>query len=120
METDIDRLTRAHEISISKQHSNGKEDTTRNAMDVSEEQTQRKENLIAVDGDLPGKIDNNAEADSDEDPEPSGGVPLNSDRKIAVILKIQLGSSQYATMALRELMKAGGVKTYKPDFGGGR
>ncbi|KAA6412201.1 MAG: pseudouridine synthase Pus7 [Lasallia pustulata] len=40
--------------------------------------------------------------------------------KIAVILKLQLGSSQYATMALRELMKLGGVTTYKPDFGGGR
>ena len=41
-------------------------------------------------------------------------------KKLAVILKLQLGSSQYATMALRELMKHGGVKTYKPDFGGGR
>ena len=40
--------------------------------------------------------------------------------KVAVILKLQLGSSQYATMALRELMKLGGVQTYKPDFGGGR
>ncbi|MCJ1283171.1 hypothetical protein MMC26_002498 [Xylographa opegraphella] len=40
--------------------------------------------------------------------------------KLAVILKLQLGSSQYATMALRELMKLGGVRTYKPDFGGGR
>ena len=40
--------------------------------------------------------------------------------KMAVILKLQLGSSQYATMALRELMKVGGVKAYKPDFGGGR
>ena len=40
--------------------------------------------------------------------------------KIAVLLKLQLGSSQYATMALRELMKLGGVRTYKPDFGGGR
>ncbi|OAX78429.1 hypothetical protein ACJ72_07265, partial [Emergomyces africanus] len=38
--------------------------------------------------------------------------------KLAVIIKLQLGSSQYATMALRELMKDGGVKTYKPDFGG--
>jgi len=40
--------------------------------------------------------------------------------KIAVILRLRLGPSQYATMALRELMKAGGVVTYKPDFGGGR
>jgi len=40
--------------------------------------------------------------------------------KIAVILNMKLGPSQYATMALREMMKIGGVKTYKPDFGGGR
>lgn len=36
--------------------------------------------------------------------------------KIGLIVKFTLGSSMYATMALRELMKAGGVKTYKPDF----
>jgi tRNA pseudouridine13 synthase len=40
--------------------------------------------------------------------------------KIALVIKFQLGVSQYATMALRELMKSGGVKEYKPDFGGGR
>ncbi|KAI9675909.1 MAG: hypothetical protein M1829_003147 [Trizodia sp. TS-e1964] len=40
--------------------------------------------------------------------------------KIAVVLKMQLRSSQYATMALRELMKHHGVQTYKPDYGGGR
>ena len=59
--------------------------------------------------------------DSDSD---YGGVALDGtyhpDFKIAVVLKLQLGASQYATMALRELMKSGGVKTYKPDFGGGR
>lgn len=44
--------------------------------------------------------------------------PVEGD-KLAVILKMQLGSSQYATMALRELSKSG-VEAYKPDFGGGR
>ena len=39
--------------------------------------------------------------------------------QLALVLKMQLGSSQYATMALRELMK-GGAAAYKPDFGGGR
>ena len=35
--------------------------------------------------------------------------------KIAVVLKLQLGSSQYATMALRELTK-GGAMAFKPDY----
>jgi tRNA pseudouridine13 synthase len=49
-----------------------------------------------------------------------GPVVAEQPAKLAVIIKLSLGSSQYATMALRELMKAGGVKTYKPDFSGGR
>jgi tRNA pseudouridine13 synthase len=40
--------------------------------------------------------------------------------KIAVIIKFVLGTSQYATMALRELMGTGGVQTFKPDFSMGR
>ncbi|OCK84249.1 pseudouridine synthase-like protein TruD/Pus7 [Lepidopterella palustris CBS 459.81] len=41
-------------------------------------------------------------------------------KKLAVIIKLQLGASQYATMALRELMKAGGVKMFRPEYMGGR
>ncbi|KAI5205904.1 hypothetical protein AUEXF2481DRAFT_3198 [Aureobasidium subglaciale EXF-2481] len=41
------------------------------------------------------------------------------EQKFAVIIKMQLGSSQYATMALRELTKGGAV-AFRPDFQGGR
>ncbi|KAJ5043048.1 uncharacterized protein L3040_004436 [Drepanopeziza brunnea f. sp. 'multigermtubi'] len=41
------------------------------------------------------------------------------DHRIGVVIKFSLGSSQYATIALRELMKAGGVRTFKPDFSRG-
>ncbi|KAK5128776.1 hypothetical protein LTR85_000109 [Meristemomyces frigidus] len=37
------------------------------------------------------------------------------EKKIGVVMKFQLGSSQYATMALRELTK-GGAGAYKPDY----
>lgn len=68
---------------------------------------------------LEGKARNSAE-DSSVPVQPQVHPQGEKAAKIAVILTLQLGSSQYATMALRELMKFGGVKTYKPDFGGGR
>ena len=53
-----------------------------------------------------------------------GGRPLigggSHDIKIAIVLKLQLGVSQYATMALREMLNHGGLKTWKADFSGGR
>ncbi|CAI7649848.1 unnamed protein product [Penicillium viridicatum] len=39
--------------------------------------------------------------------------------KLAIVLKFQLGSSQYATMALRELTH-GKAAAHKADYGGGR
>ncbi|PWY69790.1 putative pseudouridine synthase TruD/Pus7 [Aspergillus heteromorphus CBS 117.55] len=49
----------------------------------------------------------------------SEAEPAGAQDKVAVVLKFQLGSSQYATMALRELTR-GKVRAYQPDFGKGR
>ncbi|EME47248.1 hypothetical protein DOTSEDRAFT_114770, partial [Dothistroma septosporum NZE10] len=46
--------------------------------------------------------------------EGNGDAAIHQDR-IAVVLKLQLGSSQYATMALRELTK-GGATGYTPQY----
>jgi tRNA pseudouridine13 synthase len=62
----------------------------------------------------PKKEDKDTEMEDGEEKE------AVEEKKIAVVLKLQLASSQYATMALRELMKAGGVKAFKPEFMGGR
>ena len=53
-----------------------------------------------------------ADGAADDSAEPENQGPA----KIALIVQFTLGQSTYATMALRELMKTGGVKTYKPDF----
>jgi tRNA pseudouridine13 synthase len=58
--------------------------------------------------------------DKKEDGEEDGEIEVEGEKKLAVVIRLQLASSQYATMALRELMKAGGVKAYKPEFMGGR
>ena len=47
------------------------------------------------------------------------GANAQSRTRLAAVLKFQLGSSQYATMALREL-SIGGIQAYKAEFMGGR
>lgn len=63
-----------------------------------------------------------AEAKQGEDDAPAAaadGDAAVGEEKTAAVLKFQLGTSQYATMALREL-SAGGLEEYKPGFTGGR
>jgi tRNA pseudouridine13 synthase len=54
-------------------------------------------------------------AGTTEEMQTASNPPPDVEQKIAVILRLQLGSGQYATMALRELLKAG-VKSYQPEF----
>jgi tRNA pseudouridine13 synthase len=60
------------------------------------------------------------EGETDQKENEKAPEPKAENNKIAVVLKLQLSSSQYATIALRELMKAGGVHAFKPEFMGGR
>jgi tRNA pseudouridine13 synthase len=49
----------------------------------------------------------------------TGNKGVGEAEKIAAVLEFQLGTSQYATIALREL-SGGRIREYKPEFSGGR
>ena len=110
VETDLDRLNAQSQGKTDKSHNESLE-TESKAMETEEQCIQSQKNST---------LSPKSEFSDKE----TGGVKLSGglykDFKIAAILKFQLGTSQYATIALRELMKLGGVKVYKPDFGGGR
>ena len=116
VETDLDRLNTSKKGASS---------------DIANFKPEREQPVSFVETPMPKPVTEEAlppkplNADVDNDPDADGGVRLDlkrsaSNDKIAVILKLQLGSSQYATMALRELMKHGGIQTYKPDFSSSR
>ncbi|KAK8194118.1 multisubstrate pseudouridine synthase 7 [Zalaria obscura] len=87
-----------------------------------EEEQMVQTDLEKLEGRMAGGRDWNGEGSGVEFK--GGDVDADADaqeqkEKIAVVLTMQLGSSQYATMALRELTKGGAV-SYKPDFSGAR
>ncbi|EMD94656.1 hypothetical protein COCC4DRAFT_74989 [Bipolaris maydis ATCC 48331] len=78
------------------------------------------EQFVQTDLEVLGRERDGAGAKAEAEVRVEDGEEKEEKDKIAVVIKLQLGSSQYATMALRELMKAGGVKAFKPEFMGGR
>jgi tRNA pseudouridine13 synthase len=82
--------------------------------------TSVSEQLVETDLERLGKVLGTGVAQPKPDDQTGEVGEVAEEKKLAVVLKMQLGSSTYATMALRELMKAGGVKSYKADFRAGR
>ncbi|OAP64242.1 hypothetical protein AYL99_00214 [Fonsecaea erecta] len=80
-----------------------------------EQQQQRPQSLL----DGAGAITTTAQASGSGNDAETAHVPPQHATKFAAVLKFQLGSSQYATMALRELSK-GGIQAHKAEFTGGR
>lgn len=88
-----------------------------------------EEQLVETDLDRLQRGKKRGETGIDANTTPLGGrhgettaaaTEARSDQKRAVVLKMQLGSSQYATMALRELLGDGGLREYRPEYGAGR
>ncbi|CAF9938405.1 hypothetical protein IMSHALPRED_000788 [Imshaugia aleurites] len=117
-----DQDNHAHQDTAAGPFANTKQETEP-AQEGDDSET-KHDNKYAANGNGSGSLTKVNTASQESDDMEQGGVSLHGgayrDYKIALIVKLQLGSSQYATMALRELMKAGGVKTYKADFSGGR
>ena len=71
-------------------------------------------------GEGSGDGDGDTDAGNNHDDKGNQVQSASPPAKLAVIIKFQLASSQYATMALRELLGPGGLVVYKPDYSGGR
>lgn len=83
-----------------------------------EVQQYRDENEQMVETDLERlqrEDQNQSRSEPSTETDTVGTAAQSNGEKLAIILKMQLGSSQYATMALRELTKGGAIN-YKPDY----
>ena len=114
----------AHQDTVAGSSAEIKQESGLAQQDDDDDSEMKQDNNDAPDGSDTANLTRIKTASQESEDMEQGGVSLYGgayrDYKIAVVLKLQLGASQYATMALRELMKAGGVRTYKADFSGGR
>ena len=89
---------------------------TRGDSDSGLKQNNDNDNVLNDNDDAGNPINRTKTPSQESEDTEEGGVALIGgayrDLRIAVVLKMQLGSSQYATIALRELLKGGGLNTY--------
>ncbi|KAH0837380.1 hypothetical protein AYO21_10335 [Fonsecaea monophora] len=110
VETDMERLRREKANAIDTVGENGSSSKAADGVSLEEAPQPLLHGASTAAANVDANSTNGAEITAPSHPQRA---------KLAAVLKFQLGSSQYATMALRELSK-GGIQAYKAEFSGGR